>query len=107
MREYYGVHEKTFLLDTKGNQYKIEEILGYPLGHTFWINGYSGDFVAFFLVFEPLPPDVTTFSYIESEDPQYDLWRANLESKIRRNLNVNKLRDNQHLFEPIERIIKE
>jgi len=106
MREYYGVHEKTFLLDTKGNQYKIKEILGYPLGHTFWINGYSGDFVAFWLVFEPLPPDVTTFSYIESEDPQYDLWRANWESKIRRNLNVSELRANQHLFEPIERIIK-
>ncbi|MBR6178814.1 MAG: hypothetical protein IKQ70_13190 [Bacteroidales bacterium] len=107
MREYYGVHEKTFLLDNRGNQYKIKDLWGYPLGHTFWVNGYSGDFIAFLLVFEPLPADVTTFSYIESEDPKYDLWRANWDSKIRHNLNVNELRRNQSLFEPIERVIKE
>lgn len=107
MREYYGVHEKTFLLDNSGKKYNIKDLWGYPLGHTFWINGYSGDFIAFLLVFEPLPPDVTTFSYIESEDPKYDLWRANWDSKIRYNLNVNELRRNQSLFEPIERVIKE
>ena len=107
MREYYGVHDKTFLLDNRGNQYKIKDLWGYPLGHTFWVNGYSGDFIAFLLVFEPLPPDVTTFSYFESEDPEYDLWRANWDSKIRHNLSVSELRANQSLFEPIERVIKE
>lgn len=107
MREYYGVHEKAFLLDDKGNQYKLKELVDYPTGHTFWINGYSGDFIAFLLVFEPLPPEVMTFSYIESEDPQYDLWRANWDSKIRNNLSVSELRNNQKLFVPIERVIKE
>ena len=107
MREYYGVHDKTFLFDNRGNRYGIKSISGLPLGKTFWIDGNSGDFIVFLLEFEPIPPDVTTVSYIESENPEYDLWRADWNSKIRKNLNVEDLRKNQSLFKYHPRQVKE
>jgi len=73
----------------------------------FWIDGYSGDFLTFLLEFEPMPPSVTSFSYIMPDLEPFYVMFANYKGEVRSNLNVNELRANQHLFEPIKRVIKE
>lgn len=107
MREYYGLSSETMLMDNRGHRYKLKELRGLPTEQQFWIEGYSGDFIAFLMVFEPLPPSLTTFTYIEPEVENFDMWGADPEGQIINNINVQELRKNQHLFAPIERIIKE
>jgi hypothetical protein len=93
-------------MDNRGHQYKLKELQGLPTGNIFWIEGNSGDFIAFVMVFEPLPPNVTTFTYLEPDSEDFDMWGADPEGQVIPNLNVSDLRANQHLFEPIERTIK-
>ena len=107
MREYYGLNAGTMLVDHRGHQYKLKEIRGLPKDDIFWIEAYSGDFFAFLLVFEPLPPSLPTFTYIEPESEDFDMWGASSAGQVIPNLNVMELRSRQFLFEPVERIIKE
>ena len=107
MREYHGVGPDNFLIDNRGHKYKIKNAQGVPLNQIFWIEAYSGDFIAFVMEFEPLPPNIQTFTYISPEGEEFDMWGANWDGEVRNNLSVSELRANQSLFEPIERTIKE
>ncbi len=106
MREYYRYNINTMLIDNRGHQYKLKSLQGLPIGELFWIEAYSGDYIAFLLEFDPLPPSVTTFTYIEPASEQFYMWGADWEGEVKGDLNVNELIRNQHLFEPIQRVIK-
>lgn len=106
MREYYGYNKGTMLIDNRGHQYKLKSLQGLPIDELFWIEAYSGDYIAFLLEFEPLPPSVSTFTYIDPEGEKFDMVFASWEGEVKSNLSVNELRRNQSLFEPIERVIK-
>ncbi|MDO4171545.1 MAG: hypothetical protein Q4D28_02410 [Prevotellaceae bacterium] len=99
MREYYGRGDNNVLVDQTGRQYKIREVLDYPTGDIFWVEGCSGDFLAFVLVFEPLPLDVTSFTYMAPEGKPFSAWGANWAGMVLPNLSVESLRANQSLFE--------
>jgi hypothetical protein len=71
----------------------------YPLGEIYWVEGYSGDFVATLKVFEPLPLDVETITYIEPDGEPFSAWGANWKGETKANLIVESLRANQKLFE--------
>ena len=94
-------------MDNRGHRYKLKELRGLPTEQQFWIEGYSGDFIAFLMVFEPLPPTLSTFTYIQPDVENFDMWGADPEGQILNDLNVQELRKNQHFFAPIERVIKE
>ncbi|MBR4625330.1 MAG: hypothetical protein IKO56_07340, partial [Alphaproteobacteria bacterium] len=106
MREYYRYNTNTMLIDNRGHQYTLKSLQGLHIGELFWIEAYSGDYIAFLLEFDPLPPSVTTFTYIEPASEQFYMWGADWEGEVKSDLNVNELHRNQHLFEPIERVIK-
>jgi hypothetical protein len=106
-REYYGCESGTMLLDSRGHRYKLKAIHGLPTDHIFWIDAYSGDFIAFLLEFEPLPPNLSSFTYIAPESEPFEMWGASWDGEVRSNLSISELRRNQTLFEPIERTIKE
>lgn len=105
LREYYGRGDKTILLDQQGHQYKCKEVMGYPKGNIFWLDGYPGDYFAIVEVFEPLPLDVTTFSYFSPEGEPFSAWGADWKGKAITDLDVQQLRDNQHLFEYHPRVV--
>lgn len=105
LREYYGRGDKTILLDQQGRQYKCKEVMGYPKGNIFWLDGYPGDYFAIVEVFEPLPLDVTTFSYISPEGEPFSAWGADWSGEAITDLDVQQLRDNQHLFEYHPRVV--
>lgn len=105
LREYYGRGDKTILLDQQGHQYKCKEVMGYPKGNIFWLDGYPGDYFAIVEVFEPLPLDVTTFSYIAPEGEPFSAWGADWSGEAITDLDVQQLRDNQHLFEYHPRVV--
>jgi len=106
-REYYGYDDTTFLLDDNGNQYKIKGIQGIPMNHLFWVEECAGDWFALVLEFEPIPLDVTQISYIELDGEPFNAWGANWEGKQIMNMDVETLRQNQKLFEYVERKIVE
>ena len=87
------------LIDQSGHQYKCKEVLGYPNDKLFWVEGYSGDFIATLKVFEPLPLDVETITYIEPDGEPFSAWGANWKGETKANLIVESLRANQKLFE--------
>lgn len=106
MREYYGLEPDTRLIDNEtGENYKMRSIQGLPTGQIFWIEGYSGDYQAFVLEFEPLPPDVTSITYLSPDSEPFKAWGANWKGEIRPNLDVETLRANQPLFEYHKRTI--
>ena len=109
MGEFYDISSGTMLIDNRGNRYKLKRFGGgnLPMDEEFWIDGYSGDFLTFLLEFEPMPPSVTSFTYIMPDLEPFYVMFANYKGEVRSNLNVNELRANQHLFEPIGRVIKE
>lgn len=106
MREYYGIQSGTMLIDNLGHRYKLKEVRGLPLDQQFWINAYSGDFIVFLMVFEPLRPNIFSFVYTEPEGEEFEMWGADNRGKTTPCLNVEQLRANQILFEPIERQIE-
>lgn len=107
-REYYGHHPETVLMDNRGHKYKLKSIKGLPIGNIFWIEGNSGDYIVFLLEFEPIPPSVSTITYIEPEGEKFDMVFASWAGEIKPNLNVNELRKNQELFKYQERkVVKE
>lgn len=106
-REYYGYDDTTFLLDDNGNQYKIKGIQGIPMNHLFWVEECAGDWFALVLEFEPIPLDVTQISYISLDGEPFNAWEANREGTQIRDMDVETLRQNQKLFEYVERKIVE
>ncbi len=105
LREYYGRNSNTILLDQQGRPYKCKEVMGYPNDNIFWLEGYPGDHFAIVEVFEPLPLDVATFSYIEPEGEPFNAWGADWSGEVIPDLDVQLLRDNQHLFEYHPRVV--
>lgn len=106
-REYYGYDDTTFLLDDNGNQYKIKGIQGIPMNHLFWVEECAGDWFALVLEFEPIPLDVTQISYIKLDGEPFNAWGAHWEGTQIRDMDVETLRQNQKLFEYVERKIVE
>lgn len=107
-REFYGRGGNTILLDQQGRQYKCKDVMGYPNDKIFLLEGYAGDYFAIVLVFEPLPKDVNTFTYIVPEGTPFNpanTWGANWSGKVISDLHVWKLRENQHLFKYHPRVV--
>lgn len=104
--EYWSFGHDIKLLDDTGHQYKIREVQGLPLDELFFLKGNSGDYVAYVLVFDPLPLELTEFTYIEPEGEPFNAWGANWSGHVLP-LDVKQLRDNQKLFEYQPRIIVE
>ena len=98
-REYFGRDGRTILLDKSGHQYKCKDVLDYPDDNLFWIQGCSGDYFAFVLVFEPLPLSLESITYILPEGEPFNANFANWGGEVKTNLSIRELRDNQKLFE--------
>ena len=105
LREYYGRGGNTVLMDERGNQYKCKGVMGYPNNDLFWVEGYSGDYFAIVLMFEPLPLNVGTFTYISPDGEPFEMWGADWEGEVIPNLEVSQLRKNQKLFEYCPRVV--
>lgn len=97
MREYFGRGGNNILVDQWGHQYKCKEVLGYPSSDLFWVEGWTGDYFAIVMVFEPIPVHLETITYIEPEGEPFAMWGANWEGKVL-NFSIKELRDNQKLF---------
>ena len=102
--EYWSFGHDIKLLDETGRQYKIREVQGLPLDELFFMKGNAGDYVAYVLVFDPLPLDVSSITYIEPEGEPFNAWGANWSGSVQ-SLNIQQLRDNQQLFKYQPRII--
>ena len=99
MREYFSIHRGTILADESGHMYKLKEVKGLPSnGHLFWMEGYSGDHIAFLYVFEPIPLDVNTISFLEPDSEPFNAWGANWKGNSKYGLDINELKENQQLF---------
>lgn len=107
MREYYGFHPDARLIDERGNRYKLKEVQGLPSDDIFWMEGNSGDYLAYVSVFEPLPLDVETIDYIVPDGEPFEMWGASWEGETLRNLSVQELRANQPLFQYHKRQVVE
>ena len=103
--EYWSFERDIKLVDNTGHQYKIREVLGLPLDELFFMKGNSGDYVAYVLVFDPLPLDISTITYIEPEGEPFNAWGANWSGKVISNLSIQRLRENQKLFDYYPRIV--
>lgn len=101
--EYFGFEPGTMLLDEYGRQYHLREVQGLPLEQIFFMKGNAGDYFAFMLVFDPMPLDVGSFSYIEPDGEPFSAWGANWHGTTKDNLNVQTLRTNQSLFRYLPR----
>jgi len=107
-REYYRYNSNTFLLDgNDGKQYKLKGVQGVPMDHLFWVEECAGDWFALVLEFEPIPLDVTHIHYIELDGEPFNAWGANPKGQQIMNMEVETLRENQKLFEYVERKIVE
>ncbi|MBP5364310.1 MAG: hypothetical protein J6Y82_00075 [Bacteroidales bacterium] len=106
MHEYYSVPSGTKLIDDHGRQYKLKELRGLPTDERFWLDGFSGDFTVFVLVFDPLPPYVDTITYIESTGDDFEMLDADDNYQVISNLNVQELRQRQSWFQPLPRVLK-
>lgn len=107
-REYYGRGGNDILLDQQGHQYKCRGVMDYPNDHLFWLEGYPGDYFAYTLIFDPLPLNVKSFTYVVPEGEPFSAWGANWNGEVITDLRVQDLRQNQHLFEyQPRRIVKQ
>ena len=102
--EYWSFGHDTKLVDDSGHQYKIREIQGLPMDELFFMEGNAGDYVAYVLVFDPLPLELTKVTYIVPEGEPFNAWGANWSGCVLP-LEVQQLRDNQRLFEYHPRVI--
>ena len=103
--EYWSFGHDIKLLDESGRQYKIREVQGLPLDELFFMKGNAGDYVAYVQVFDPLPLDISTITYIEPEGEPFNAWGANWSGSVISNISIQKLRENQKLFKYQPRII--
>ena len=102
--EYWSFGHDTKLVDDRGHQYKFREIQGLPMDELFFMEGNAGDYVAYVLVFDPLPQELTKVTYIVPEGEPFNAWGANWSGCVLP-LDVQELRDNQKLFDYHPRII--
>jgi hypothetical protein len=102
-REYWGFswgNEKAdVLLDDAGRQYKLREVQGVPQNEMFFLEGNAGDYIAYLKVFDPIPLDVKTFTFISPEGEPFNAWGASWKGSVLHNLSIEELRNNQRLFE--------
>jgi len=103
--EYWSFGHDIKLLDNAGRQYKIREALGLPLDELFFKRGNAGDYVAYMLVFDPIPLNVSTITYIEPAGEPFNAWGANWSGTVKPNLSIEQLRENQKLFNYYPRIV--
>ena len=103
--EYWGFQPGSMLIDEAGHQYKIREVLGVPMGETFFMEGHAGDYIAYLEVYDPLPLGISTFTMIVPEGEPFNAWGANWSGHVFHNLNIKQLRENQKLFVYHPRII--
>ena len=97
-REYFGRGGNTILIDKSGHQYKCKGVMDYPNGPMFWVQGMSGDYFAIVLIFEPLPLNLETITYIVPEGEPFKANFASWSGEVRPDLSIKELRDNQKLF---------
>ena len=102
--EYYSFGQGTMLVDETGRQYKLREIQGVPKDELFFMEGNSGDYVAFLLVFDPLPLELKEITYIAPGGEPFSAWGANWSGYVL-HLNIQELLDNQRLFEYQPRMV--
>ena len=102
--EYWSFEYDTKLIDETGHQYRLREVLGLPLDELFFMEGMAGDYVAHVLVFDPLPLELTKFTYIAPAGEPFNAWGANWSGCVLP-LDVQMLRQNQKLFEYHPRVI--
>lgn len=98
-REYFGRGGNTILIDNAGHQYKCKGVMDYPDDTLFWVQGYSGDYFAIVLIFEPLPLTLDTITYIVPEGEPFKANFANWSGEVKPDLSIKELRANQKLFE--------
>ena len=97
-REYFGRGGNTILIDKSGHQYKCKDVMDYPNDKLFWVQGYSADYFAFVLIFEPLPLNLETITYIVPEGEPFMANFADWSGEVKADLSIKELRDNQKLF---------
>ena len=102
--EYWSFGHDIKLVDETGHQYKIREIQGLPMDELFFMEGMAGDYVAYVLVFDPLPLELTKCTYIEPEGEPFSAWGANWSGSVQA-LDIQQLRENQRLFDYHPRVI--
>ena len=103
--EYFDFRQGTMLVDETGRQYKLRELQGVPMDELYFIEGCSGDYVAFLLVFDPLPLSVSSVTFSEPDGEPFGAWGANWSGNVVPNVNIQQLRDNQRLFDYHPRIV--
>ena len=106
-REFFGRYGNNILIDNAGHQYKCKGVMDYPSIPYFWVQGYSGDYFAIVLIFEPLPLNLDTITYIVPEGEPFKANFASWSGDVKANLSIKELRDNQKLFEYFPRKIVE
>lgn len=104
-KEYFGFESRTVLVGPTGHQYRLREVQGLPLDQLFFMDGNAGDYISFMMVFEPLPVDISTFSYIAPEGEPFSAWGANWSGTVLLNLSIDALRSNQPLFDYRSRVV--
>ena len=103
-REYWEFRKDIKLLDETGHQYKLREVQGLPMDELFFMEGMAGDYVAFMLVFDPIPLSASAITYIEPAGEPFSAWGANWSGKVI-TLDIQQLRDNQKFFDYHPRIV--
>jgi len=106
-KEFFGRGEGVILIDQSGHQYKCKDVIDYPKGPMFWVQGMSGYYFAIVLVFEPLPLTLETITYIVPEGEPFKANFADWSGEVKPNLNIKELRANQKLFEYHPRVVVE
>ena len=105
-REYFAFEHDIKLIDETGHQYKLRETQGIPQDELFFMEGMAGDYIAYVMVFDPLPLDLTKIIYIEPAGEPFNAWGANWSGSVT-TLDIKQLQENQKLFEYFPRKIVE
>ena len=103
--EYWSFEHDIKLLDNAGHQYKIREVQGLPLDELFFMEGNAGDYVAYMMVFDPLPSNVYTITYVVPDGEPFNAWGANWSGTVIPDISIQQLRENQKLFKYHPRIV--
>ena len=106
-REFFGRDGDSFLIDNSGHQYKCKDVLDFPDDTYFWVQGYSADYFAIVMVFEPLPLGLESITFIQPEHEPFNANFANWSGEVKPNLSIKELRANQKLFKYRERVMVE
>ena len=103
--EYFGFESNIMLVGPTGRQYHLREVEGLPIDQQFFMNGNAGDYIAFLMIFDPLPVDLNSVTYIAPGGEPFSAWGANWSGLVLPNLSIDNLRANQPLFEYRARVV--